>query len=95
MCWVKSQVRSLYLAIYIKAGRSCVPGSSVGIATGYGLGGLGSNPVGCEIFRTCPDRPWGPPSLLYNGHRVFPGGKERPGPDTDPSPPTSAVVKKE
>jgi len=26
---------------------------------------------------------------------VFPGGKERPGPDTDPSPPTSAVVKKE
>jgi hypothetical protein len=26
-----------------------------------------------EIFRTCPDRPWGPPSLLYNGYRVFPG----------------------
>jgi hypothetical protein len=21
------------------------------------------------------DRPWGPPSLLYNGYRVFPGGK--------------------
>jgi len=20
-----------------------------------------------EIFRTCPDRPWGPPSLRYNG----------------------------
>jgi hypothetical protein len=31
-------------------------------------------PVGDEIFRTCPDRPWGPPSLLYNGYRVFPGG---------------------
>jgi hypothetical protein len=30
---------------------------------------------GGEIFRTCPDRPWGPPSLLYNGYRVFPGGK--------------------
>jgi hypothetical protein len=28
-----------------------------------------------EIFRTRPDRPWGPPSLLYNGYRVFPGGK--------------------
>ena len=28
-----------------------------------------------EIFRTCPDRLWGPPSLLYNGYRVFPGGK--------------------
>jgi len=39
-----------------------------------------------EIFRTCPDRPWGPPSLLYNGHRVFPGGKERPKRDADPSP---------
>jgi len=32
-------------------------------------------PVGVEIFRTRPDRPWGPPSLLYNGYRVFPGGK--------------------
>ena len=44
-----------------------------------------------EIFRTCPDRPWGPPSLLYNGYRVFPGGKERPGRDADPSPLSSAV----
>ena len=31
-------------------------------------------PVGVEIFRTCPDRPWCPPSLLYNGYRVFPRG---------------------
>ena len=51
-------------------------------------------PVGGEIFRTCPDRSWGPPSLLYNGHRVFPGGKERLGCDADPSPSSSAVVKK-
>jgi len=28
-----------------------------------------------ETFRTRPDRPWGPPSLLYNGYRVFPGVK--------------------
>ena len=35
----------------------------------------GSNPGGGEIFRTCLDRPWGPPSLLYNGYRVFPGVK--------------------
>jgi hypothetical protein len=35
----------------------------------------GSNPGCVEIFRTRPDRPWGPPSLLYNGCRVFPGGK--------------------
>jgi len=33
-----------------------------------------SNPGGGKIFRTCPDRPWGPPSLLYNGYRVFPPG---------------------
>jgi len=54
--------------------RSRGPGSSVGIATGCGLDGPGMNPVGGEIFRTCPDRPWGPPSLLYNRYRVFPGG---------------------
>ena len=52
------------------------------------------NPVGGEIFHTCPDGPWGPPSLLYNGYRVFPGGKERPGRKADPSPPFSAVVMK-
>jgi len=33
----------------------------------------------------------GPPSLLYNGYRVFPGGKERPGRDADPSSLSSAV----
>jgi hypothetical protein len=48
--------------------------------------------VGGEIFRTCPDRPLGPPSLLYNGYRIYSGGKERPGRDADPLPPFSAVV---
>ena len=33
----------------------CGPGSSVGIATNYGLDGPGSNPGGDEIFR--PSRP--------------------------------------
>ena len=70
--------------------------SSVGIATGYRAGRSGDTiPVGGEIFRTCPDRPWGPPSLLYNGYRVFLGSKERPGRDADPSPPSCAVVMKE
>ena len=45
----------------------------------------GSIPGGGEIFRTCPKRPWGPPSVLYNGYRVFPGGKEQPGRDADHS----------
>ena len=49
--------------------------SSVGIVTRYGLVVRGSNPGEGEIFRIRPDRPWGLPSLLYNGYRVFPGGK--------------------
>ena len=48
-------------------------------------------PVGGEIFRTCPDRSWGPPTHLYSGYRFFPVGKERPGRDAEPSPPSSAV----
>ena len=65
------------------------PGSSVGIATDYGLDGPGSNPGGDEIFRTCPDRSWGPPSLLHNGYRVFP--EVRCGRDVglNPHPPSS------
>jgi hypothetical protein len=42
-------------------------------------------------FSTRSDRPWGPPSLLYNGYQVFSGGKLRPGRDADHSPPSSAV----
>ena len=68
------------------ATRTCGPGSSVGIATSYGLDGPGiESRWGARYFRTCADRPWGPPSLLYNGYRVFPGGKERLERDTDPS----------
>jgi hypothetical protein len=40
-------------------------------------------------------QPWGPTSLLYNGSRVFPGGKELPGREADPSTSSSAVVMKE
>jgi len=70
------------------------PGSSVGTATAYGLDGPGIEYRWWRIFRTCPDRPWGPPSLLYNGYRVFPVGKVRPGRDADPSSPSTAEVKK-
>ena len=65
--------------------------SSVGIVTGYGLEGPGIESWWGEIFRTSPDRPWGPPYILYNEYRVFPGGRERPGRDADPSPSSSAV----
>jgi hypothetical protein len=51
--------------------------SSVGIATRYGLDGPGiESRGGGEIFRTRPDRPLGPPSLLYSGYRVFTRSKE-------------------
>jgi len=46
-------------------------------------------------FSARPDRPWGPTSLLYNGYRVFPGGKVRPGPDAEHLPPSSAEVLEE
>jgi hypothetical protein len=46
--------------------------SSVGIATGYRLDDRGSIPGGgWEFFSStpCPDRFWGPPSLISNGYR--------------------------
>ena len=70
------------------------PGSVVGITTGYRLDGPG---IESRWGRDLPplSRPvWGPPSPLYKGYCVFPVGKERPGRDTDPSPSSSAVVKK-
>ena len=52
-------------------------GSSVGIATLYGLDGAGieSRWEGGEILWARPDRLWFPPSALYNGYQVFPGCK--------------------
>ena len=61
------------------------PGSSVGIVTDYELYSPGIESRWGEIFRR-PDRPWGPPSPLYNGYRVFPGGKVRPGREADHPP---------
>ena len=47
----------------------------IGIATRYGLDGLGIESRWGENFRTRTDQPWGPPSLLYNGYWVFPRGE--------------------
>jgi hypothetical protein len=49
--------------------------SSVGIATCYELEGPRIESRWGEIFRTYTDRLRGPPSLLYDGYRVFPVGK--------------------
>ena len=62
-----------------------VPGSSVGIATDYGLDGPDRIPVGTR-FSARPDRPWGLPSLLYNGYRIFPGSRDGRGVGLSPHP---------
>ena len=51
------------------------PGSVDGIKTHYELVGPGIESGWGEIFRTRPDKAWGPSSFLYNGYRVIPGGK--------------------
>ena len=49
--------------------------SVVRVATGWTV--RGSNPVGGEVFLTCPGRTCIPRSLLYNGYQVsFPGLKQ-------------------
>jgi len=69
--------------------------SSVGIATNLRDGQSGDRiPVGSR-FSARPDWTWGPPSLLYDGYRVFPGGKKRAGHAADQSPPSSAAVMEE
>jgi len=83
----------VHILIYVYTMYLCGPGSSVGIATDYGLDGLGSRSG--TRFSARPDQPWGPSSLLYNGYRVFPGGKVRPGRAADHSPPSSAAVMEE
>ena len=52
-------------------------------------------PVRVEIFRTRPDRPCAPPNFLYNGYRVFPGGKATEAWRWPPTPPPSSAEVKE
>jgi len=46
-----------------------------------GVGGRSGEriPVGGEIFRTRPNRPWDPPCLLYDKYRGSSPGVKRPG----------------
>ena len=70
------------------------PGSSVDIATDYGLYGPGSNPGGDEILR--PSRPvLGPTQPPVQWVPGLSRGKVRPGRSTDHSPPSSAMVMEE
>jgi hypothetical protein len=65
---------------------------SYSIATCYALYGPGIESPWGEIFRNRPDRPWNPPSLLYNAYRVFLSRTKRPGRGTGHLPPSGAEV---
>jgi hypothetical protein len=56
---------------------SFIPGqdSAVGITNRHGLDSAGSIPGGGQVFCLPPDLATQPTRLLYNKHRVFPGGK--------------------
>ena len=67
------------------------PGSSVVIATDYELEDPGIESWCDQIFRTCPDRRWGP-AFCTMGTGSFPGGKVRPRRAADYSPPPIAAI---
>ena len=72
----------------------CGPGSSVGIATHYGLEGPGSIRGGNEIFR--PSKPaLGPTQPPVKWVPGLSRGKVRPGRAADYSSPSSAAVMEE
>jgi hypothetical protein len=80
------------MSLYIEGG----PGSVVDIATGYGLDGPGiESRWRWDFPHPVQTGPGAHPTSCTMGTGSFPGGKERPGRDADPSPPSSAVVMKE
>jgi len=71
------------------------PGSVVGIATGYGLDDPGIESRWGRDFPHLSRPALGPKQPPVQGVPCLSRGKERPGRDAHPSPPSSAVVKKE
>jgi hypothetical protein len=79
------------LSCIVNMANSCIfdgPGSSVGMATDYGLDSPEIESRCGEIFRLSI-------LALRPRYRVLPGGKVRPRRAADHSPPSSAVVLKE
>jgi hypothetical protein len=80
----KSQTKNGYFTwrpLYIRG-----PGIWVGLATSYGLDGPEIESRWGEIFRTCPDRPWGAPTSCTMGPGSFPGVKSGRGVTLTPHP---------
>ena len=80
-------VQTLYPAFEPKYPHTCS-----WLATGWTV--PGSNPSGGKIFRTCPDRPWVPRSLLYNRYGVILGGKAAGAWRWSPTPPSAEVIER-
>ena len=80
--------------ILILISKYCGPGSSVGIATDYGMDGPGSNPSGDEIFR--PSRPaLGPTQPPVKWVPGLSRGKLRAGRAADHSSASSSAIMEE
>jgi len=71
------------------------PGGAVSIATGCGLDGTEIVSRWGRDFSHLSRLVLGPTQPPVQWVASLSGGKERPGRDADPSPPSSAVVKKE
>jgi hypothetical protein len=67
--------------------------SVVVIVTRCGLDNPGIGPGAAGFFRTRPDQPWGPPSLLYNEYRFSFSELKRPGSGVDNPLPSRAEIK--
>ena len=74
------------LAYWLLSFYLCWPGSSVGIATGYGLEGRGSNPGWGRDFPHLFIPALGPSQPPVNGYRFFPGVKNGQGVTLTPHP---------
>jgi len=83
------------MIIYCLSTCFCGPGSVVGIAAGYGLDGPGIESRCGRDFLHLSRQTLGPTQPPVQWVPGLSGGKERSGRDADPSPPSSAVVKKE
>jgi hypothetical protein len=87
--WILTALKTLQRFLYA-FGNVWSRDSSVGIVTGYGMDDRGVGvrvPVGSRIVPSPrrPDRFWGPPSLLFNGHGRLSPWIKRPGRETDNS----------
>ena len=81
--------RGIYLWL---TGRNRGLGNVVGIATELRAGRSGNRIlVGTRFYAPVQTGPGAHPASCTMGTVSFPGGKERPGRDADPSPPSSAV----